>query len=211
MTEAAQPLAASSASRKDVSNKREPRSGRRFELLERVTDAIVESGIEGVSVRDLAARAGVSIGTIQYYFPTKTALLLSAWNHLHGGVTHRFAGVGATGLTAAEELRYLTNLLLPPTSGDRLSHLWLALVARAGHDPEAAVLHREQWQRMESTLESALRRANPARELESRAAAAELLALLDGLAISVLIEPGRISPDRAQRISRRWLAEWLSE
>ncbi|WP_428847168.1 TetR family transcriptional regulator C-terminal domain-containing protein [Nocardia arthritidis] len=49
----------------------------------------------------------------------------------------------------------------------------------------------------------------PGREAESRDAAAELLALLDGLAIAVLTEPARVAPERARRIARGWVRAWL--
>lgn len=39
---------------------------------------VLGRGIEGVSVQEIAAHAGVSEGLLYHYFPTKQALLLAA-------------------------------------------------------------------------------------------------------------------------------------
>ncbi|WP_084478978.1 TetR/AcrR family transcriptional regulator [Nocardia jejuensis] len=182
---------------------------RRTQLLDRLADAIAENGIEGVSIRDLAARAGVSIGTVQYYFATKTDLLGAAWYHVRDQAIARFHQSGVVDLPPDERLIGLTELLLTPAPDHRLSRMWLALVARAAHDPLIAALHREQWQDTEDVLCLALGKANQARVDESRDGAAELLALLDGLSIAVLTEPERVSPERARRIARGWVRRWI--
>jgi len=45
-------------------------------------ESLLENGYAGTSVRSIASRAGVAIGNLQYYFPTKSALLIEAWRHL---------------------------------------------------------------------------------------------------------------------------------
>ncbi|MEV6768468.1 TetR/AcrR family transcriptional regulator [Nocardia sp. NPDC051030] len=184
---------------------------RRHQLMERLADAIAENGIEGVSIRDLAARAGVSIGTVQYYFSTKTDLLIAAWYHVRDQAIARFHQSGIDELPPGELLLGFTELLVTPTPEHRLSRMWLALVARAAHDPRIAELHREQWQDTEDTLARVLTNANPARTDESRDAATELLGLLDGLSIAVVTEPDRVSPERARRLARAWVRRWLGE
>ncbi|MVU76980.1 TetR family transcriptional regulator [Nocardia sp. ET3-3] len=182
---------------------------RRGQLLERLADAIAETGIEGVSIRDLAARAGVSIGTVQYHFPTKTELLLAAWHHVRAQAAERFLRSGVAEFPPRDQLLSLTELLLPPTPDDRLTRVWLALVARAAHDQQIAALHREQWRETEDLLTRVLTRSAPAREAESRDAATELLAMLDGLAIAVVTEPDRVSPEHARRLARNRVRQWL--
>ncbi|QIS04403.1 TetR family transcriptional regulator [Nocardia brasiliensis] len=183
---------------------------RRAQLLERLADAIAEGGIEGVSIRDLAARAEVSVGTVQYHFATKTELLLSAWHHVRAQAAERFRQSGAPELAPAEQLFELTELLLSPAPDDRLTRVWLALVARATHDPEIAALHRAQWRDTEELLAGVLARVDPARTAESADAAAELLALLDGLTIATVTEPARMPAGRARRIARSWIHSWTA-
>jgi AcrR family transcriptional regulator len=48
---------------------------RRRDLLVAAYEMIAEKGLEGLRTRDIAARAGVNISTLYYYFGTKEALL----------------------------------------------------------------------------------------------------------------------------------------
>ncbi|HZU08871.1 MAG TPA: TetR/AcrR family transcriptional regulator [Pseudacidobacterium sp.] len=48
---------------------------RRQLLLQAAFDVIAEAGFEGLRTRSVAARAGVNIATLHYYFPTKQDLI----------------------------------------------------------------------------------------------------------------------------------------
>lgn len=49
-------------------------------LLDAAATAFVESGV-GVPVRDIAARAGVGVGTIYRHFPTRADLIVAVYRH----------------------------------------------------------------------------------------------------------------------------------
>jgi AcrR family transcriptional regulator len=53
----------------------EPNQGHRRNLLDAAYVLIAENGLEGLRTRDIAARAGVNISTLHYYFGTKEALV----------------------------------------------------------------------------------------------------------------------------------------
>ena len=69
-------------------------------IVNAAAESLLEQGYAGTSVRVIAARAGVAIGNVQYYFPTKSELLVEAWRHL----TSR----------SVEELRKTLNQLTDP-------------------------------------------------------------------------------------------------
>jgi AcrR family transcriptional regulator len=48
---------------------------RRDELVRAAFDLIVETGLEGLRTRDVAARVGINIATLHYHFPTKRDLI----------------------------------------------------------------------------------------------------------------------------------------
>ncbi len=54
----------------------------RDQIVHAAAESLLESGYHGTSVRAIAARAGVAIGNVQYYFPTKSELLVEAWRYL---------------------------------------------------------------------------------------------------------------------------------
>jgi AcrR family transcriptional regulator len=59
-----------------------PRLSARETIVRAAAESLLENGYAGTSVRSIASRAGVAIGNLQYYFPTKSELLIEAWRHL---------------------------------------------------------------------------------------------------------------------------------
>jgi AcrR family transcriptional regulator len=57
-------------------------AGARELIVRAAADSLLEHGYAGTSVRAIASRAGVALGNLQYYFPTKSELLVEAWRHL---------------------------------------------------------------------------------------------------------------------------------
>src|SRR5437588_6806821 len=77
----------------------EPVSAREL-IVRAAAESLLESGYAGTSVRSLASRAGVATGNLQYYFPTKSELLVEAWRFLT--------------VRSVEELRAACNRLNDP-------------------------------------------------------------------------------------------------
>ncbi len=72
----------------------------RQQIIQAAADSLLEQGYSHTTVRAIAARAGVAIGNLQYWFPTKSELLVEAWRYL----TAR----------SVEELRTVLNQLTDP-------------------------------------------------------------------------------------------------
>src|SRR6266513_1455920 len=56
----------------------------RDQIIHAAAESLLENGYSGTSVRAIASRAGVAIGNLQYWFPTKSELLgvESLWDSL---------------------------------------------------------------------------------------------------------------------------------
>src|SRR5258708_7214966 len=72
----------------------------RDQITHAAADSLLEVGYSGTSVRAIATKAGVAIGNLQYWFPTKSELLVEAWRYLTG--------------RSVEELRRTLNQLTDP-------------------------------------------------------------------------------------------------
>jgi AcrR family transcriptional regulator len=57
-------------------------AGAREQIVRAAAESLLENGYAGTSVRAIASLAGVAIGNLQYYFPTKSELLVEAWRYL---------------------------------------------------------------------------------------------------------------------------------
>lgn len=180
---------------------------------DRTADAVlrvlVAEGFEGVSVRKVAALAEVSIGAVQHHFPTKDAMLAGAMDRASARFLARLGECLTAEMSAAQRLETLAVALVCPEPGDRdISVAWLLRLARAAVDEQTAIRHRQDWSRMSRWLADLITAAAPGVDADS--AAVELLALLDGLACSVAVEPGRVSPLLAERIAREHVRRLLS-
>ncbi len=173
-------------------------AGTRDDLTAALVRIVAERGLDAVSVRQVAAAGGVSVGTVQHHFPTKQAMLLAALSSITEDFQARVRE-RCEGRPAGEALRELARQLVPlDEQRAREGRVWLAFVARAATDPELAAVHRAGWQELEDLL-TALVAATQGRERSTdtdRQDAAALLAVLDGLAVGGLVEPGRLPPNR---------------
>ncbi len=182
-----------------------PAAGSAAASRDRVLDAVItivaRRGLDAVSVRNVAAEAGVSGGAVQHHFPTKHSMLGEAMDAVVDRVRARIARV-PTG-TAPAALRGIAAQLVPldPQRAAE-GRVCLAFLARAAVDPELAAHHQNRWQQLEDVF-SALFAASRGRASPTpadRTAAGLLLGLLDGLAIAGLIETDRLPARRIRAL-----------
>ncbi|SHN52104.1 transcriptional regulator, TetR family [Geodermatophilus obscurus] len=176
-------------------------------LLDCVLDLLVAEGYEGISIRRVAAAAGVSIGAVQHHFATKDALLAAAMDRISQQFQERLDRRIAPGAGPPEVLRAVADELVSTGAERRpASVIWLVRMARAAvHEPTAEV-HRREWQQVEDLLALLIATARPdLAEQAVRDEATVLLALLDGLAGAVAVEPARVPADRAEALVARHL------
>jgi AcrR family transcriptional regulator len=101
-------------------------------------DLIARGGMEAVSLRTVAARAGVSMGRVQYYFKTKDDLLLYALEDAHGRMTARITS-RLSGDDPREALLAVLDELLGGDPETRAAiRVHLAFAAKAHEDERLA-------------------------------------------------------------------------
>lgn len=148
---------------------------RRTALSEAVADVVAAHGVEGVSVRTVATAAGVSVGTVQHYFPTKDAMLLHAHAAANARVSARADAAVEDAASPREALRALLLAVLPTDEESRrLLRVFLAFDAAALHSPALAARTREDNHELH-TLFVALFRTGGATHPEREARAAVTL------------------------------------
>ncbi len=73
----------------DAAKRHKPRferqlaDARRQALIDAAITSLKRDGHDGLSVRSIAAEAGVSIGLINHHFPNKEVLVAEAYRHFH--------------------------------------------------------------------------------------------------------------------------------
>ncbi|MCT2585868.1 TetR/AcrR family transcriptional regulator [Actinophytocola gossypii] len=182
----------------------------RNRVIEALIELVADEGMDAVSVRAVAARAGVTGGMVQHHFATKHAMLLAAAR----AVTARVAATLTTFRDLPpEQALHRTALLVVPVDDTRTAEarVWLAFMARAAVDPDLAAEHQRTWSELESFLTSLVAAAHdhPTPTRPDRDAAALLLATLDGLATGGLVEPTRLSRSRIRALVKQAVATAL--
>ncbi len=172
------------------------KDGRRRQVAAALHRIAAREGLESVSIRTVAAEAGLSVGAVQRDFGTKEALLLFAMHEVVDAVAARLARVriGPGLLSFAEGLRQvLTDLL--PTDDERLAEarVWSAFYARAAVDAEFAEVLAGFDLRARAALRAAVGWAGEQGELapgqDPDALVELLLVLVDGIWLSAVRQP----------------------
>jgi AcrR family transcriptional regulator len=160
---------------------------RRGAILEAVFAIVDTEGTHQVSIRRVAERAGVSVGRVQHYFPSKDDLLTAAFTAINDLGTAR---VRAQLETGQEPITALLTELIPATDDDRrLFRVAQAFETHALTSPELTAQLRQGYDELLGLL-TAL----------GSDRAAELLALALGLA--GLTVTGNLTSDAARAIVR---------
>ncbi|MFD4711455.1 TetR/AcrR family transcriptional regulator [Streptomyces sp. NPDC058430] len=179
-------------------------TARREALVDAAGRAIAERGLEGLRIKDIAAEAGMSAGSVLYYYPEMDELVLE----VHRGAVERYLAArqgavdGATG--AAARLRALVGSGLPGGSGDAVHGLLFELHRRAdrssGHATLMASLFAREVALYATVLEvgaavGEFTLIEPVTDL-----ARNLVALEDGYGLHIVSRNAELTPDVARRL-----------
>ncbi|MFJ8962979.1 TetR/AcrR family transcriptional regulator [Lentzea sp. NPDC102401] len=159
---------------------------RRGTILEAVFAIVDTEGTHQVSIRRVAEQAGVSVGRVQHYFPSKDDLLTAAFTAINDRGTARVQAR----LSESSPAEALLTELIPATDDDRrLFRVAQAFETHALTNPELAGRLRQGYDELIALLTALVGDA-----------AKELLALALGLASLTLT--GNLTPQEARAIVR---------
>lgn len=173
---------------------------RRRELVRAALRITARGGLEAVTMREIAAEAGVANGALAHYFRDKDALLMAAYQHIFDETNRRATAAidDAAGLTA---LRRLCHEIMP-LDEERIDEARVAVSfwGRAAHNPEMSALHETTMSQWRERVLAWLRQAREHGEITTNESeehiADELLAALMGLQVNVLLAPHAATSER---------------
>jgi TetR/AcrR family transcriptional regulator, transcriptional repressor of bet genes len=176
---------------------------RRRHLGSAVLRLIATRGLEAASLRNVAAEAGVSMGTVQHYFTTKHEMLDFAQRYNYERAKVRIpkliAQVPEPRTTRSLLRALLVDLLGLDGESREGARLGAAMLAYAVIDPQAAVTARIAYDGLTGFLATQLQAARDNAELPGHLdpchAARHLCAVVEGLCGPILI--GACAPDQA--------------
>ena len=182
---------------------------RRGQILEATARAITERGLADTRVSDIASRAGTSAGLVLYYFGSKDRLLAEA---LTVAEERFFARVAAelAGIASARQRLVRVVELSCSSDGDTWEDdfrgemlLWLELWTRSPRDAELGrnrqALDR-RWRMVLAEIVADGTASGEFRTVDADDFAVRFSALMDGLAVQVVLEDPEVSIDRMREL-----------
>jgi len=172
------------------------RDERKAQIAEGLIRVAAREGLHGVTMRSVAAEAGVSLRLVQYYFQTKAQLMHDALEHLERQANERWAERVVRlpePYSARAFIEAFFQEALPSDEPSRIFQLlWTSYAVMAMTDPELAEHpFLDGPNRLERRLAEVLQQAQMdgalAPDLDVSAEAATLLTLNHGLGTSVLV------------------------
>jgi AcrR family transcriptional regulator len=201
-----------------VSSLKKPGTGRkgaamRAAILDAACRAIVERGVEGVRMRDIAAAAGVSPTLPHYYFNTRSELLREAFVHAEEGMVRLELEV-AGDRPARERLDRL--LLVYFDADPRVYEIWMLareMTTRAIREPGLRDSHEDVYAFWSRTIADVIRDGQAAGDVDPRLdadlAGWRLTALVEGLGTWLLT--GMATRRQCRELVRDSVARELGE
>jgi TetR/AcrR family transcriptional regulator, transcriptional repressor of bet genes len=183
---------------------------RRAELGAAVWRLASREGLEAVTVRRVAEEAGWSTGAVVHYFSDKEELLLFAFSTVADRVRMRLAEAAERTTEPLELARAWLVAGLPIDNEQQAEvRVWFAFLGLALTRPAFARAQRltyRAWRaRVAELLQEAQARGDVSADVDPSAAAAALVALVDGLAVQATFEPRALSARRQAELVDRQL------
>jgi len=171
---------------------------RRKLIAEAMWRVILDKGMEGATVRNIAEEAGVSLGALRYYFKTQDDLLVYAMTLVQERAMIRIEAVTKRDLPP-KEMVIAILLEIVPVNVETLTEMevWFAFIAYVKYRKESLdVPDNGVYDGVRRVLDylrtSSLLKVGLDMELEAE----RLYALVNGISIHALLEPERVDSER---------------
>jgi AcrR family transcriptional regulator len=168
-----------------------PRPNRPEQILAAACRAIQQRGFANTRITDVAREAGLSTGTVHYYFDVRDEVLIAALKWASEQLFARRDELAGRAGGERERLALLLELSVPipgPLRGEYV--LWMELWVRALHEPSLLPECEALSRRWRDYFYDAVRRGTEAGEFSPVAAPDEvadrIMALVDGLGFELL-------------------------
>lgn len=184
--------------------------GQRKALVQAAYDLIAQGGFEHLRTRDVAARAGVNIATLHYYFASKEDLIRAVVNRVHAELSNPpIAAVNEPGMPLEFLRREFTDVERQMRETPETLVVLIELSLRGTRDPAIHQMLDEMdgdWQRnVETYLADGVRQGVFRADLDVQAAAATLMATIKGCIVQLAVLRRPFPLERAAAEFERWL------
>jgi AcrR family transcriptional regulator len=186
---------------------------RRPQILAAAVRVIAERGLEGTRLSDVAAEAGVSVGTIQHYFHTRGRLLMEAFVFETDQAVERWLSAGEDRADGWEQALALIEAVLDRRTFRERWTRWLEFWAAGVRDPAIRAELGEMYEHWRAPFRRAVEAGIASGHFRPHMAVEDVVdravAVFDGLALQVLLDAPGMDLDRMRDLLVAGLADDL--
>lgn len=176
-------------------------------ILVAAKDVLVTQGFANLSYRNIAKGAGIAVGNVNYYYPSKDALMVDLAHHIFDQWDHRFRKRMPAKLKDDREIfRFSVEFMISENKRDRTVNLLMEMWAMANHSPSVSKMLGAFYEKMRTWISEMIERVRPDLSRDNRDLRAALItAQIEGLMI--LIGPKRVRYDELAGLERAAVAQ----
>lgn len=158
-----------------------PRSNTTDRVMVLMTKLAIDKGLDALSMRDVAKRAGISLAALQYHFPSKDALIAAFVETKLENYRKDIDSLRRSPDPTAE-MRNILVYAIDQTLDQQTDDIFSMLEARARHDrPTAVAMERFMRFYMETMRDVIARRRPDLRPRDAQTASVQIVAMIEGL------------------------------
>lgn len=187
---------------------------RRAQIIQAARRCLATQGTDRMTVRTVARMAGVSSGTLVYYFGSMDRLLVDALLDVSDEFGRHYEQVVQAAASPAEALDGLIEASLPADSHSReMWSVWIEFLSQAARNPDlhqvCARVYAEWRQRVAEVIQAGIA-AGQFRPADPELVAKQLVGLIDGLALSCIFNDTGMPPAEMRRLCREFIQRSLN-
>jgi AcrR family transcriptional regulator len=190
------------------------RDERRRQIVESCANLIATRAYSNTGLRDIAADVGISTGTLLHHFRSKEELLVATLLAVSDDFMDHMRDAITRSRDPVRKLQLLVRAVFEAPRHDVGWRVWIAFWHEAALNPGLASLASGRTDIAESIIASVIQEGRDAGRLRSEdpaLSAAELGALIDGVALRLYGESGRWSRRQALGVIDRLIGDWTIE
>lgn len=174
---------------------------RKNTIAEAMWRVILDKGMEGATVRNIAEEADLSLGALRYYFKTQDDLLIYAMDLVQERATKRIEAVLKKSFSPRELVIAVILEIVPVNTATRMEmEVWFAFIAYVKHRSDTIDVPDDRILEMTKRLlgylqEQQLLKSTCQMEMEIE----RLYGLIDGIAIHAVLNPERLDSERVRK------------
>lgn len=170
------------------------------EVLDAAEDVLKRHGVEGLSVRAVAQQVGISVGNLQYYLPTRAALLDAVFNRASQAFRAAVTNEVETAASPREAVERLVGVWQREQHQPEQVLFWHLWAVSAHDDAARATMDRVYGETLEF-LATLLRRVQPGlTAVQASMRAAAITSLIEGSGL--FVGSGRTPPRPLARLQK---------